>query len=96
MSLICFPISIGFMSHVDFREWPCNPVTSKGQGPSQGLVPTGPYLVVKGTGYCCQGRGGQPGRAVKVFCQITPIISPYACTSEQTAKGRQPGVMEGQ
>ena len=28
-----FPMSIGFMSHVDFEKWPCRPVEFKGQGP---------------------------------------------------------------
>ena len=30
--IIFFPISISFMSHVDFKKWPCRPVESKGQG----------------------------------------------------------------
>ena len=29
-----FPVSIGFMSHVDLKNWPCHPVEFKGQGPS--------------------------------------------------------------
>ena len=33
MSLIIFPVSIGFMSHVDFKKRPCRPVEFKGQGP---------------------------------------------------------------
>ena len=33
MSLIVFPMSIGFMSHVDFKKKPCRPVDFKGQGP---------------------------------------------------------------
>ena len=33
MSLIVSPMSIGFMSHVDFKKWPCHPVEFKGQGP---------------------------------------------------------------
>ena len=33
MSLICFPMSIGFMSYVDIKKWPCRPVNFKGQGP---------------------------------------------------------------
>ena len=33
MSLIFFPMSIGSMSHVDFKKWPCRPVDFKGQGP---------------------------------------------------------------
>ena len=33
MSLIFFPASIGFMSHVNFKEWPCRPVDFNGQGP---------------------------------------------------------------
>ena len=33
MSLILFPMLIGFMSHVDFKKWPCHPVEFKGQGP---------------------------------------------------------------
>ena len=28
-----FPMSKGFMSHVDFKKWPCHPVEFKGQGP---------------------------------------------------------------
>ena len=33
MSLIFFPMSIGFMSHVDFKKRACRPVDFKGQGP---------------------------------------------------------------
>ena len=33
MSLIFFPMSIGFMSHVDFKKGSCRPVEFKGQGP---------------------------------------------------------------
>ena len=33
MSLIFSPMSIGFMSHVDFKIWQCRPVEFKGQGP---------------------------------------------------------------
>ena len=33
MSLIFFPVSIGFMSHVDFKKRQCRPVEFKGQGP---------------------------------------------------------------
>ena len=33
MSLIFFPMSIGFMSYVDFKKWLCCPVEFKGQGP---------------------------------------------------------------
>ena len=33
MSLIFFPMSIGFMSHVDFKKRPCHPVEFRGQGP---------------------------------------------------------------
>ena len=28
-----FPMSIGFMSHVDFKKGSCRPVEFKGQGP---------------------------------------------------------------
>ena len=28
-----FPMSICFMSHVDFKKWPCRRVEFKGQGP---------------------------------------------------------------
>ena len=31
MSLIVVSISIGSMSHVDFKKWPCHPVEFKGQ-----------------------------------------------------------------
>ena len=34
MSLINFPTSIGSMSHVDFKKWPCRRVEFKGQEPS--------------------------------------------------------------
>ena len=34
MSLILFPMSKGFMSHVDFRKWPCYPIGFKGQEPN--------------------------------------------------------------
>ena len=33
MSLICFPMSIGLMSHVDFKKRQCRPVEFKGQEP---------------------------------------------------------------
>ena len=33
MSLIFFPMSIGSMSHVDFKKWLCRPVKFKGQWP---------------------------------------------------------------
>ena len=33
MSLIFFPMSIGFMSHVDLKKCQCRPVEFKGQGP---------------------------------------------------------------
>ena len=33
VSIIFFPMSISFMSHVDFKKWPCRPVKLKGQGP---------------------------------------------------------------
>ena len=32
MSLTCFPTSLGFVSHVDIKKWPCRPVNFKGQG----------------------------------------------------------------
>ena len=38
MSLIFFPMSIGFMSHVDFKKWPCRRVEFKGQGPQMLLA----------------------------------------------------------
>ena len=38
MSLIFFPMSIGFMSHVDFKKRPCRPVKFKGQGPQWPLA----------------------------------------------------------
>ena len=33
MSLIFFPMSIGLMSHVNFKNRQCRPVEFKGQGP---------------------------------------------------------------
>ena len=33
MSDLFFPMSISFMSHVDFKKWLCRPVKFKGQGP---------------------------------------------------------------
>ena len=33
MSLIFFPMSIGFMSHADFKKWQCHAVEFKGQRP---------------------------------------------------------------
>ena len=38
MSLISFPMSIGFMSHVDFKKRPCRPVEFRGQGPHMSEV----------------------------------------------------------
>ena len=40
MSLIVFPMSIGFVSRVDFKKWPCHPVEIKGQGPLVSLRPS--------------------------------------------------------
>ena len=34
MSLIISLLSIGSMSHVDFKKWPCRRVEFRGQGPS--------------------------------------------------------------
>ena len=40
MSLIFFPMSIGFMSHVNFKKMPCRPVEYfKGQGPQTSVSP---------------------------------------------------------
>ena len=33
MAIIFVLMSIGSMSHVDFKKWPCYPVEFKGQGP---------------------------------------------------------------
>ena len=33
MSLILFLMSLGSMSHVDFKKGPCRPVEFRGQGP---------------------------------------------------------------
>ena len=33
MSLILTLISLGFVSHVEFKKWPCCHVKFKGQGP---------------------------------------------------------------
>ena len=33
MSLTFFPMSIGFMSHVNFKKWLCRLIDFKGQGP---------------------------------------------------------------
>ena len=33
MSLKKNPMSLGFMSHVDYKKWLCHPVDFKGQGP---------------------------------------------------------------
>ena len=38
MSLVFFPTSIGVMSHVDFKKWPCRLVDFKGQGPHSLLL----------------------------------------------------------
>ena len=47
MSLTFLPMSIGFMSHVDFKKWPCLRVDFKGQGPfnhsNPGVVVLTPY-----------------------------------------------------
>ena len=41
MSLIFFPMSIGFISHVDFKKRQCRPVDFRGQGPLPTLPPGG-------------------------------------------------------
>ena len=46
MSLKSFPMSIGSMSHVDFKKWPCRPVESKGQGPADYWCMLGAMLTV--------------------------------------------------
>ena len=33
MSLIFLPVSIGFMSHVDFKKWPCRLLILRVKGP---------------------------------------------------------------
>ena len=48
MSLAFFPMSIGFMSHVDFKKRPCRPVEFKGQGPSSCTPCTGGCQVLSG------------------------------------------------
>ena len=44
MSLIFFPMSIGFMSHVGYKKRSCRPVEFKGQGPVMARV-SGPALI---------------------------------------------------
>ena len=34
MSMIFLLMSIGSMSHVDFKKWPCHPVDFRGLGPA--------------------------------------------------------------
>ena len=41
--LILFPMSIGFMSHVDFKKRPCRPAEFKGQGPPTCPPPPPPH-----------------------------------------------------
>ena len=45
MSLIFFPMSIGFMSHVGFKKWPCRPDEFKGQGPHPHHPPPPPTVL---------------------------------------------------
>ena len=50
MSHIFVPMSIGFMSHVDFKKWLCRPVDFKGQEPQDsrwGYVHGMPYRVTR-------------------------------------------------
>ena len=35
MSLYLIPMSLGSMSHVDFKKWPCRSVGFQGEGPHQ-------------------------------------------------------------
>ena len=46
LSLVFFPMSIGFMLYVDFKKWPCCPVESKGQGPADYWCMLGAMLTV--------------------------------------------------
>ena len=65
MSLISFPMSIGFMSHVEFKKRQCRPVEFRGQGPQRRLTeamrgPTRSAELCEGLlewAYCARGRG---------------------------------------
>ena len=50
MSLIFCLMSIGFMSHVNFKKRPCRPVEFKGQGPLAGRAGVDPEGVGGGGG----------------------------------------------
>ena len=43
MSLIIIPMSIGSMSHVDFKKWLCRPVEFRGKSPHYVTLNSGVY-----------------------------------------------------
>ena len=51
MLIVFFLMSIGSMSHVEFKKQPCRPVEFKGQGPYSGDQ-------VASAGCVCVGGGG--------------------------------------
>ena len=66
MSLIFFPMSIGFMSHVDFKKGPCCPVKFKGQGPLYYITSVDTRSVT----YTYSGVGGRLGSICTRQCCI--------------------------
>ena len=77
MSLIFFPMSTGFMSHVDIKKRQCRPVEFKGQGPHFEKRNKGQYLIntVKCCGNCHQTGLLHFRAGVKVFISCTNDIN---------------------
>ena len=75
MSIIFLLMSIGSMSHVDFKKWPCHPVDFRG------LVPSwrGREEVGGGEG----GRGDTAGVSAWVYYHISNAMQ-YSKTALET------------
>ena len=79
MSLISFPMSIGFMSHVDFKKRQCRPVEFRGQGPLYKQNRLG-HTGKKGTGYPTIGAlDGGSQRRMKTLRNCYSLSLIFAC-----------------
>ena len=87
MSLILFPMSIGFMSLVDFKKRPCRPVGFKGQGllqcsPRLNPLSSTPHCRVRKTtalAMCLLSH--TPGAKASIFRSVKLVISNSKVTS---------------
>ena len=70
MSLAFFPMSIGFMSHVDFKKRPCRPVEIKGQRPQD--CGKAPVYIPGVPGVPCHRRWVRGGRPMYRILMLVP------------------------